>query len=601
MERVIGIDLGTTFSCVAIVEHNKAMVIPNEGGYKVTPSMVAFTEEGQRLIGYLAKRQAVTNPTDTLYATKRLIGRRYDSPEVKKLLDVYPYEIFESNDGGVKVKGGGKEYRLPEVAAMILQEMRRVAEEHLGGDDIKKAVVTVPAHFSDSQRKATKDAGTIAGLDVIRIINEPTAAALAYGFGKDVEKRVAIYDLGGGTFDITIMEISSGVYEVLATQGDTYLGGEDIDMRIVNYMSEEFLKKEGIDLRKNKIAMQRLKDEAERIKCELSFVNEVQASLPFIISDDMGARHLDMMLTRQKLEELSSDLLERSIAICEATMHLAGLKRKDVEEVILSGGQTRMPKVQELVEQCFGRAPRKGVHPDEVVAIGAAIQGSALIDRRSDILLLDVTPLSLGIATVGGYFTRLIERNTTVPTGESHIFTTVADNQTTAKISVYQGESELVEENELLGEFLLSGIPKAPRGEAEIEVKFDIDTDGIVMVSAKDMQTGREQSITVTATSGLSEDEVQKLTEGAREFEITLKEDKELKRLSFRIDELADQLQNDLDSAGSKVDSAIREKILLAIEDGKKVKEEGDYRKLKEKVEELDRHFNTLKGITFRM
>lgn len=543
MGKAIGIDLGTTYSCVAVVENGQAKVIPNKGGYLTTPSVVAFDETGKRLVGHLAKRQMVINAKNTVYASKRLIGRRYDSPEVKKAKAMYPYEIIEGPHNDIRIQVGGQELTLPEVGAMILQEMRRVAEEYLG-EPVKEAVITVPAYFNDNQRQATKDAGKIAGLEVLRIINEPTAAALAYGYGKKLDQTIAIYDLGGGTFDISILEISEGVFEVISTAGDTYLGGDDFDDRIIDWLAETFQQQEGVNLRKDRMALQRLKDSAEKAKCELSSVPQTQISLPFISTGDKGPLHLELILTRDKLEEITADLIDRTINICEKTLDAAGLTKEEIDEVILVGGQTRMPKVQERVAEFFKKPPRKGINPDEAVAIGAAIQAHALTSTEEekkkegaeDLLLLDVTPLSLGIATFGGFFTKIIEKNTPIPTHASHIFTTAANNQRAVKIIVLQGENERAAQNELLGEFMLTGIRPAKRGEPEIEVTFDIDSDGIVGVSAKDLDTGQQQSITVTASSGLTEQEIQWMVDRSKEYEVELKSEESLKQVCSKLE-----------------------------------------------------------------
>src|SRR5205809_529108 len=486
-DKVIGIDLGTTNSCVAIVEDGTPVVIPNRGGYKTTPSMVAIAENGKRLVGHIAKRQAITNAENTVYAAKRLIGRKWGSAAVRSSREIMPYRIVEGPHDDVRIELRGRQYSIPELAAYVLQEMRTIAEEHLG-TTVEKAVVTVPAYFNDGQRQATKDAGRIAGLDVIRIINEPTAAALAYGFGRNIERKVPVYDLGDGTFDISILEIGNGVFEVISTAGDTFLGGEDFDRRIIDWLVFGFEKQHGIDLRKDKMALQRLKDVAEKAKCELSSTRETEINLPFIISTGRNeALHLQTMLTRDKLEELTSDLIDRTVEICARTLEEAEIQKNQIEDVILVGGMTRMPRVQSAVAEFFGLEPCKGVHPDEVVALGAAIQGAALMDSSSEMLLLDVTPHSLGIMIKGGYFHRLIPQNSTVPTQASHIFTTVKDNQTSVKILVLQGENDRAEENELLGEFILTGLRKAKEGDVEIEVMFEISADGIVSVSARDL------------------------------------------------------------------------------------------------------------------
>ena len=518
MEKVIGIDLGTTNSCVAIVENGTPVVIPNRGGYKTTPSMVAVTEAGKRLVGHIAKRQAITNAENTVYAAKRLIGRKWNSPQVKNAVATSSYRIVEGPHNDVRIVLRDKEYSVPEISAMVLQEMKVIAEDYLG-EPVSKAVVTVPAYFNDNQRQATKDAGEIAGLEVIRIINEPTAAALSYGFGRNIEKTVAVYDFGGGTFDISILEIGAhGVFKVIATAGDTFLGGEDIDARIIDWLVQGFKEEHGIDLRQDRMALQRLKDAAEKAKCELSGVRETEVNLPFIISSGRNeALHLQRTLTRETLEELSDDLTERTVDICRQTLEDARLGKDEIEEVILVGGMTRMPKIQTAVATFFAKEPNKGVHPDEVVALGAAIQGAALVDDKQEMVLLDVTPHALGIMTFGSYFEELIPQNTTVPTHRTKIFTTSRDNQTAVKILVMQGESQRAEENELLGEFILTGLRRAPKGQVEIEVTFEINADGIVSVKAKDLETGLEQSIQVTATSGLTRDEIKQMVEDAKD------------------------------------------------------------------------------------
>ncbi len=517
MEKIVGIDLGTTNSCVAIVEGDTPNVIPNRGGYKTTPSMAAVTEAGKRLVGHIAKRQAITNAENTVFAAKRLIGRKWNSPPVMAANESAPYHVIEGPHDDVRVELRDRVYSVPEVSAMILQEMKIIAEDYTG-EPVEKAVITVPAYFNDNQRQATKDAGMIAGLDVIRMINEPTAAALAYGFGKNLDRLVAVYDLGGGTFDISILEIGSNeVFKVVSTAGDTFLGGEDFDTRVMDWLVQGFLDEHDIDLRQDRMALQRLKDAAEKAKIELSGQNETEINLPFIISAGQNeALHLQRTIRRETLEELCVDLIQRTVDICSATLQEANLDKKDIEEVILVGGMTRMEAVQQRVAEFFDRDPCKGVHPDEVVALGAAIQGTALVDDTSEMLLLDVTPHTLGIMIIGGYFEELIPQNSTVPTARSKIFTTVRDNQTAVKILVLQGESERAEENELLGEFIMTGLRRAPKGQVEIEVTFEINADGIVSVSAKDLETGLSQSITVTASSGLTDDEIKQM---ARENE----------------------------------------------------------------------------------
>jgi molecular chaperone DnaK len=523
MSRVIGIDLGTTNSCVAVIENGQPSVIPNAGGYKTTPSIFAISQDGKRLVGHLAKRQAITNSRNTVFASKRLIGRRFDSSEVQRAIDLCPYEIVRGPNDDPRVRIGDKTFTCPEISGIILREMKRVAEEYLG-EPVHEAVITVPAHFNDTQRQCTKDAGKIAGLEVLRIINEPTAAALAYGFGKKNEEKIAIYDLGGGTFDISILEMGSGVLEVLATSGNTFLGGEDFDRRLVAHLLESFQQAEGIDLRTDPMALQRLKDAAEKAKCDLSARPTTEINLPFIASDARGPRHLNLELGRDTLEALVDDIVRQSIKIVEACIQDAGLTPDQIDQVILVGGQTRMPLVQNAVAEFFGRRPHKGVNPDEVVAVGAAIQGEALMSEDKNLLLLDVTPLSLGIATLGGHFAKLIERNTTVPVRKSHIFTTTRDNQSAVKIRVLQGESDNAPDNDLLGEFVLSGIRQARKGEPEIEVSFDIDANGIVSVSARDLATGKRQSITVNASGTLSQEEIQRIIEENELYEVQLKQ-----------------------------------------------------------------------------
>jgi molecular chaperone DnaK len=527
MERVIGIDLGTTNSCVAAVVGGTPTVIANRGGYKTTPSMIAIAESGRRLIGHIAKRQAITNAENTVYAAKRLIGRKWSHPATKQAIEDLPYKLSEGEHGDIRVDLRDRSYAIPELSAMVLSEMRRVAEDHFG-EKIEKAVITIPAYFNDGQRQATKDAGRIAGLDVIRIINEPTSAALAYGYKKDLRRKVAIYDLGGGTFDISVLDIGDGVFEVLATGGDTFLGGEDFDRRIVEWLVFGFAKEHSIDLRNDPMSLQRLRDAAEKAKIELSITATTEINLPFIISTGKNdALHLQRSLTREKLEELTSDLVERTVEICNKTLGEAKITKDELEDVILVGGQTRMPRVQAAVQEFFGLEPSKTVHPDEVVALGAAVQAQALVagaeEGEPDLLLLDVTPHNLGIMIAGGYFQTLIPANSTVPTSANHMFTTVRDDQTAVKIVVLQGDSGLASENELLGEFILTGLRKAPRGEVEIEVMFDISADGIVSVSAKDVETGQEQSIQVTASDRLTEDEMKRIIEENAEYAVTEK------------------------------------------------------------------------------
>lgn len=514
MAKVIGIDLGTTNSCVAVMDGKDTKVIENAEGARTTPSMVAFSDDGERLVGQPAKRQAVTNPTNTLFAVKRLIGRRYEDPTVEKDKALVPFEIVKGDNGDAWVKAQDKPYSPSQISAMILQKMKETAESYLG-EKVEKAVITVPAYFNDAQRQATKDAGRIAGLDVLRIINEPTAAALAYGLDKKDGKTIAVYDLGGGTFDISVLEIGDGVFEVKSTNGDTFLGGEDFDMRLVEYLAGEFKKDQGIDLKNDKLALQRLKEAAEKAKIELSSSQQTEINLPFITADASGPKHLTLKLTRAKFESLVDDLVQRTVAPCKAALKDAGVSASEIDEVVLVGGMSRMPKVQEVVKQLFGKEPHKGVNPDEVVAMGAAIQAGVLQGDVKDVLLLDVTPLSLGIETLGGVFTRLIDRNTTIPTKKSQTFSTAEDNQSAVTIRVSQGEREMAQDNKLLGQFDLVGLPPSPRGVPQIEVTFDIDANGIVQVSAKDKGTGKEQQIRIQASGGLSDADIEKMVKDA--------------------------------------------------------------------------------------
>lgn len=535
-EPIIGIDLGTTNSCVAIVEEGVPKVIPNRAGYRTTPSIVAIAESGRRLIGHIAKRQSITNPDGTVYSAKRLIGRKWNSPAVAAALETCSYRLIEGPHHDVRIALRDTIYSLPEISSMILSEMKLIAEQHLEAE-VNKCVVTVPAYFNDGQRQATKDAGRIAGLEVVRIINEPTAASLAYGYGKSMERKVAVFDLGGGTFDISILEIGNGVFEVMATAGDTYLGGEDFDNRIIEWLVFGFQLEHKIDLRKDRMALQRIRDAAEKAKVELSAAPQTEINLPFIISTGKSdALHLQRTLTREKFEDLVIDLCERCLQICDKTLKDAGIQKRDLDDVILVGGQTRTPKLQEMVKEFFGLSPSKSVNADEVVALGAAIQGASLQDEKSNVLLLDVTPHNLGIMIVGGYFQTIIEKNTTVPTSAGHVFTTVRDNKTSVRIMVFQGDSLRAEENELLGEFILSGLREALRGEVEIDVAFEISADGIVSVSAKDLETGLEQSITVTATSGLTDEEIRRMAEDAAEFAVDIKSNEALDKLKAVVD-----------------------------------------------------------------
>lgn len=552
MAKVIGIDLGTTNSCVAVMEGTTPRVIENSEGMRTTPSVVGFLASGERIVGSPAKRQAVTNPAGTLFAIKRLIGRRFDDPMTQRDVNLVPYKICANSAGDAWVNVQGSDYSPSQISAFILQKMKETAEAHLG-EKVTEAVITVPAYFNDSQRQATKDAGKIAGLDVLRIINEPTAAALAYGLEKQKNGLVVVYDLGGGTFDVSILEIADGVFEVKATNGDTFLGGEDFDARIIDFIADSFQKENQIDLRKDKMALQRLKEAAEKAKIELSSSMQTEINLPFITADASGPKHLQMTLTRAKFESLVDDLIQRTIEPCRKALSDAGISAKDVSEVIMVGGMTRMPKVLETVKEFFGKDPHRGVNPDEVVAIGAAVQGAVLKGDVKDVLLLDVTPLSLGIETMGGIFTRLIDRNTTIPTHKSQVFSTAADNQTAVTISVYQGEREMAAENKLLGQFNLEGIPPAPRGVPQIEVSFDIDANGIVQVSAKDKATGKEQQIRIQSSGGLSEEEIQKMIKDAEINAAADKERKELVEAKNHAEALIASTEKSLGEYGDKV------------------------------------------------
>ncbi|HID93725.1 MAG TPA: molecular chaperone DnaK, partial [bacterium (Candidatus Stahlbacteria)] len=563
-EKIIGIDLGTTNSCVATVEGNEKIVIPNPDGGRTTPSVVAYTKSGERLVGILAKRQQVTNPENTIYSIKRFMGRRIN--EVTEEMKLVPYKVVEGPHQDARVILNGKQYSPPEISAMILQYLKKAASEYLG-EEVTKAVITVPAYFNDAQREATKDAGKIAGLEVKRIINEPTAAALAYGLDKKEGQKIAVFDLGGGTFDISILEnLGEGVFQVKATNGDTHLGGDNFDQRIVDWVAEEFKKEHGIDLRKDRMALQRLREAAEKAKCELSTTGETTISLPFITADASGPKHLEVKLTRAKLESLVSDLIERTKAPCEQALKDAKLTPKDIDEVLLVGGMTRMPKVQEFVKDFFGKEPHKGINPDEVVAIGAAIQGAVISGEVKDVLLLDVTPLTLGIETLGGVMTPMIPRNTTIPTRKTNIFTTAADNQTAVTIHVLQGERPMAADNRTLGKFDLVGIPPAPRGVPQIEVAFDIDADGILHVSAKDKATGKEQSIRITAKSGLTEEEVERMVKEAKEHEEEDKRKKELIETRNQADNLIYTIEKNLKDFGDKISPDDKKNIENALE-----------------------------------
>ncbi len=597
MSKVIGIDLGTTNSVVAVLEGGDPVVIPNAEGGRLTPSVVAFTKDGERLVGQVAKRQAITNPENTVFSIKRFMGRRYH--EVQHEIKLVPFKVIKAPNEDAHVEVKGKYYSPPEISAMILQKLKTDAEAYLG-EKITKAVITVPAYFNDSQRQATKDAGKIAGLEVLRIINEPTAASLAYGLDKKKDQKIAVFDLGGGTFDISILEIGEGVFEVKSTNGDTHLGGDDFDERVINWLVEEFKRDQGIDLRKDRMALQRLKEAAEKAKCELSTTSETEINLPFITADASGPKHLNMKLTRSKLEQLVDDLIERTIGPCKQALRDAALRPEDIDEVILVGGQTRMPKVQKVIREFFRKEPHKGVNPDEVVAIGAAIQAGVLAGEVKDIVLLDVTPLSLGVETLGGIMTRLIERNTTIPTRKSEIFTTAADSQTSVEIHVLQGERELARDNRTLGRFHLVGIPPAPRGIPQIEVTFDIDANGILNVSARDLATGKEQAITITASSGLTKEEIDRMIKESERFAEEDKKRREEIELRNQLDSMIYTTEKMLNENRGKVPVAEIKPIEDAIAEGKEALKSGDSSRTKRAMEQLTRASHRMAEVMYK-
>lgn len=584
MSKVLGIDLGTTNSCMAVMEGGEPVVIPNAEGGRTTPSIVAFAKSGERLVGQAAKRQAVTNPNNTIFSIKRFMGRKFE--EVKHEIGMVPYEVVKASNGDAHVKIGDKVYSPPEISSMILQKLKADAEAYLG-EKITQAIVTVPAYFNDSQRQATKDAGKIAGLEVLRIINEPTAASLAYGLDKKKDEKIAVYDLGGGTFDVSVLEIGDGVFEVKATNGDTHLGGDDFDEKVIHWLVDEFKKEQGVDLSKDTMALQRLKEAAEKAKCELSSSQSTDINLPFITADASGPKHLNIALSRAKLEQLTDDLVSRTLKPVEACLQDAGLASSGVDEVILVGGMTRMPKVQETVKKSFGRDPHKGVNPDEVVAVGAAIQGGVLKGEVKDVLLLDVTPLTLGIETLGGVFTPLIERNTTIPSRKSEIFSTAADNQSTVEIHVLQGERKMSRDNKTIGRFHLDGIPPAPRGMPQVEVTFDIDANGILHVSAKDLGTGKEQKITITASSGLTDDEIKQMVRDAETHAEEDKKARESVETRNRADATAYETEKFLNENGDKISDDKKSKVEAAIKDLRAAVEANDTDQMKSRMEAL--------------
>jgi len=597
MSKIIGIDLGTTNSVVAVMEGGEPVVITNPEGSRTTPSVVAFTKSGERLVGQVAKRQAVTNPENTVYSIKRFMGRKHE--EVSEEMKIVPYRVTRASNNDARVVIMGKEYSPPEISSMVLQKMKQAAEEYLG-QKVSKAVITVPAYFNDSQRQATKDAGKIAGLEVLRIVNEPTAAALAYGLDKKKDETIAVYDFGGGTFDISILEVGEGVVEVKSTNGDTHLGGDNIDQRVIDWIVDEFIKDQGIDLSKDKMALQRLKEAAEKAKMELSSTMETEINLPFITADASGPKHLNMKLTRAKFEQLVEDILQKSVQPCKQAMADAGVKPEDIDEVVLVGGSTRIPRVQNIVRDLFKKDPHKGVNPDEVVAIGAAVQAGVLAGDVKDLLLLDVTPLSLGIETLGGVFTKLIERNTTIPTRKSEIFSTAADNQTSVEVHVLQGERTMAKDNRTLGKFHLVGIPSAPRGVPQIEVTFDIDANGIVNVSAKDLGTNKEQKITITSSSGLSKDEIEKMSKDAEAHSEEDRKYREEVEAKNKADSLVYNTEKTLKENRDRLPEADAKAIESAIEDCRRAISEGGSERINRAIEQLSTASHKLADVLYR-